>query len=769
METEDKNELARIEACLKHSISMYFDVPEIWKQLVIQDNILNDADWIAIVDATVDCLISDCPTLTSEGLIALRVGGKTFQDLIYTIALFFPYYADKRRDSSEAEERASAVPGPSQSKNFEGQPNHDAGSNQPNDSSYSDAAPEADMESGKHLNGQPENNSATSDAKLGLENAATEDEEYATAFRQQGLGDSTLGKDALGFETYVEAMARFLTNEGTQNPLTLSIEGEWGTGKSFFLRLLKDQLEYRGKIVVSFNAWRHDKDKELWSSFAIQFMQALARKTPFWKRIWGYVMLAKLRYSWKDGGWLDIAKVLSGIVLIVFVAFLIPWFGYHNGWETISNIIVKLSHKEPPAESRTWVAIGSVTAYFAALFEILKRYKTWLTKIFEVKLQKHLKHPDYEANASFIEDFHRDFGKIVKAFAQDSTVYVLVDDLDRCEVPKAADLMQALNLMISDNFNSDDTKSRKKARVESKSNESIPDKTKSDESRSDKANLVFVLAMDRAKVAASIAVKQEKALPYLIRNDSQSDTDKRLFSRSALEFGYNFIEKFIQLPFQLPIPNGVDIDKFIETLCGKETAKRVASRRGMLIEPLEVSDDVSIKVKRENVEEAARVDSPILHALLRASAPLFQSNPRRMKQFINQFRLRAYIVAPLVNQNPHGNLTLAHVGKLIAITMHWPTILGDIQREPKLLAELQAVAHGKAAVGMNLGAAGVSISRIAIGWAEDKELIDYLGLGIYVPSRANAEPTEIHSDFSNTDILSILRFAPQIKVATSGK
>jgi hypothetical protein len=36
----------------------------------------------------------------------------------------------------------------------------------------------------------------------------------------------------------------------------------------------------------------------------------------------------------------------------------------------------------------------------------------------------------------------------VKTYAEGSRVYVFVDDLDRCEVPKAAELMQALNLLI---------------------------------------------------------------------------------------------------------------------------------------------------------------------------------------------------------------------------------------------------------------------------------------------------------------------------------
>jgi hypothetical protein len=35
---------------------------------------------------------------------------------------------------------------------------------------------------------------------------------------------------------------------------------------------------------------------------------------------------------------------------------------------------------------------------------------------------------------------------MVECYAQDETVFVFIDDLDRCEAPKSAELMKALNL-----------------------------------------------------------------------------------------------------------------------------------------------------------------------------------------------------------------------------------------------------------------------------------------------------------------------------------
>ncbi|WP_082093122.1 P-loop NTPase fold protein [Methanosarcina siciliae] len=92
---------------------------------------------------------------------------------------------------------------------------------------------------------------------------------------------------------------------------------------------------------------------------------------------------------------------------------------------------------------------------------------------------------------------------MIKSYVGDSKVYVFIDDLDRCEVPKAAELMQAINLMISDD-----------------------------------SKVYFSLGMDRKVISAGLAAKNEKVVGYL--------------EVEGIEFGYEFIEKFIQLPFKVP-------------------------------------------------------------------------------------------------------------------------------------------------------------------------------------------------------------------------
>src|SRR5205085_10758027 len=55
-------------------------------------------------------------------------------------------------------------------------------------------------------------------------------------------GDQPTSEDSIGFTPYVNAIAEFLSNEKTKAPLTLSIEGEWGSGKSSFMLQLEKEL-----------------------------------------------------------------------------------------------------------------------------------------------------------------------------------------------------------------------------------------------------------------------------------------------------------------------------------------------------------------------------------------------------------------------------------------------------------------------------------------------------------------------------------------------
>lgn len=55
----------------------------------------------------------------------------------------------------------------------------------------------------------------------------------------------TVDEDQLGFDIWVSALHQFITSPETTTPLTIGIDGPWGTGKTSFMYMLQNMLECR--------------------------------------------------------------------------------------------------------------------------------------------------------------------------------------------------------------------------------------------------------------------------------------------------------------------------------------------------------------------------------------------------------------------------------------------------------------------------------------------------------------------------------------------
>jgi hypothetical protein len=631
--------------------------------------------------------------------------------------------------------------------------------------------------------------------------------------------------DSLGFAPYVKAVAGCLADKNTRPPLTLSIEGEWGSGKSSFMMQLREELRalvakrrreamrrrlkelraphpacwspsplrklrgflarlgaaastrlreivrryrkatrgpsdsaclppppsrglrrfatklrVRGELrrvrclTVEFNPWRHDKEDALWASFALEFVRKLSKEMPPGERVLAHFKLLHRRFKWRDG-WLVALRMAFLLIIIAAMAVALVSLLRAEGLPTWAEILG--GEKKDEALFRVVQASGAA-GYVAVILFFLSKFREFVGSPFAFDLRKYVEAPDYEGRVAFIEQFHEDFEKVVATYAgDDNKVYVFIDDLDRCDVPKAADLMQAINLMVS----------------------------------GDAPQLVFVIGMDREKVAAGLAVKNEKLLPYLAPRRPPAEAHPDAATARAqvspdiafgIEYGYNFIEKFIQLPFSVPQPAPMavqDLLKYIAPLVkltgdGGDDAKTDASKgpddvgsggvgkeaagpRDADAEREGESAGADAPDKEEQARQAAEIpakaspvsrpemaqtkatddserqaateeaeqgegftlqdlgDSVGIHNIVLMAAPALDYNPRRIKQYINLFRLKAYIAyeTGLLTRPARGRtaqrLTLEQLGKFVAIGVRWPRLVALLEEERTLLREMQ--------------------------------------------------------------------------------
>ncbi|MGC2300584.1 MAG: DUF2235 domain-containing protein [Acidobacteriaceae bacterium] len=91
-------------------------------------------------------------------------------------------------------------------------------------------------------------------------------------------------RDSLGADVYAGHLAQLISAKSTPLPLSLGLFGDWGAGKSFFMRLLHQQIENvtaqkdevfcRRVVQIHFNAW-HYLDTNLWANLVSEIFDQL--------------------------------------------------------------------------------------------------------------------------------------------------------------------------------------------------------------------------------------------------------------------------------------------------------------------------------------------------------------------------------------------------------------------------------------------------------------------------------------------------------------
>jgi hypothetical protein len=359
---------------------------------------------------------------------------------------------------------------------------------------------------------------------------------------------------------------------------------------------------------------------------------------------------------------------------------------------------------------------------------------------FKHDLEKYINAPDYASRVCFVERFHEDFKKVVDVYACGKRVFVFIDDLDRCEVPQAAELMKAINLMISDD-----------------------------------PALFFILGVDRIKVAAGLAVKDKELIPYLTAKES-SKVSTEEGNRDAIQgliYGSEFIEKFIQVPFHIPRADPAKLQEMLNIdiqedskISNKELDRKPPDTDAKNREfrandknQADYSKNAETSKEQEKKEKLRRdvglrlgTDSEEIKSIIQMVSKSLNCNPRRIKQFINLFRLRAYIAFETgvlkypANVENKGFITLEQLGKIIAIAIQWPLLFKKAIENKDIIHMIASVAEGRKG-GMDTGPIRP--------WEGDEKLMELV--------RANCQGNLLKRySLDGVDIDKILEILPKI-------
>jgi len=525
----------------------------------------------------------------------------------------------------------------------------------------------------------------------------------------RALADTPSKVDLLGFSDYAEALADFISNERTEKPLTIGIDAAWGMGKTTLMHMVEDRLarQHKGKhkrsfLTVWFNAWKYDQEESLWAALALEILAQVRTQFNWWQRACFWL---KLSYRRLDRAliWRSVLKLLAGVFIIYLLGAIVfgivaIWLGTDVFWKYAGTVGI----------------LGLIAAIYAAGKDIYDR----LAGPFDLKLADYVRKPDYKERVGFLAQFDEDFKRVIDVVTEGGKwpLVVFIDDLDRCAPPKPAEIIEAINILL------------------------------------DAQHCVFVVGMDARAVAGSIEAKYQDLCDYLGGADDPG----------GLTLGQRFLEKIVQISFRIPRVDPKVVESFIDAnlnilhdtlpehppktaVMEAEQLIKAEQRAGKSLDEAVQAVQTSrldipqsaLTEAREEVFAQSFDDCDEVRRAIHEAAPYLGFNPRKIKRFINNFRLQALIANRRGLLRPDA-IRLDLLAKCLIVTMRWPDFalavavdngfvpsLIDIHDEQRRLKDLQGRSpkdQVEDAQALELRMSDPRIKR----WADATELVDLL-------------------------------------------
>ena len=234
--------------------------------------------------------------------------------------------------------------------------------------------------------------------------------------------------DYLHFSVVSGTVAELIDESG-DNPISIGVSGNWGTGKSSMVKMIGKELEKSNKaekttyIFLEFNAWLYqgydDAKTALLHSVAKKLSEEMKKRhipesdKTLWKRFQKFT---------KRINWLQVSKI--GLPLLVG---LIPGAAPAGAAAALISSIVN-SIKTPDDKGKNAEAVETNLKEFLSNFDDI------------------LKDDETKSTTQQIEELRKDFEDILEKL--NIRLVVLVDDLDRCLPETAISTLEAMRLLL---------------------------------------------------------------------------------------------------------------------------------------------------------------------------------------------------------------------------------------------------------------------------------------------------------------------------------
>lgn len=246
--------------------------------------------------------------------------------------------------------------------------------------------------------------------------------------------------DPLGVGPLAAGVARFLANSATEPPLTIAVTGDWGTGKSSIMNLIRAELARYGFHGVWFNAWHHQTEEHLLASLSESIRRALP-----WVRRGGFGFRIRLFWRRTRNHWIGLLALVTATVAALGL-----WFRAGNGL----SIEALGSGASLDTSTVLLSLLGGLIVIPAWVFSLLRGGTTFGVSANRLYawLVGHVHVSRLQASTGLRHDFAESFREVTEALKSPDRpcgLVLFIDDLDRCRHENVVQVLEMVNFLVT--------------------------------------------------------------------------------------------------------------------------------------------------------------------------------------------------------------------------------------------------------------------------------------------------------------------------------
>lgn len=440
--------------------------------------------------------------------------------------------------------------------------------------------------------------------------------------KRQRYSDQPTTTDELGFKGSADALLGLINAvELEDTPLTIGIFGPWGSGKTSLMQMLHQQLDSNRFIPIWFDAWRYSQEDALWRALLLAVVEALRNQLlnddeRLLSLVQHQAASSNTPTDAPDKSDLKAARQrltgqLDDLVLSLYRSVEREELGgieinWREATKTTANIAVRLGLSFLPVVGTLANAVDKARESFGSGEDADR-----LVDIFQRERSK-----IYREQVRSLEQFYGTLKELVEQWivAADLRLIIFIDDLDRCLPDQSIGVLEAIKVFL------------------------------------DLRSCLFVLGVDRAVIERGIRIRYKE---FAVDEPAGTpDQPSRVF---PIE-GRDYLEKIVQVPFDLPPIETIAIERFLKS--------RLTAIDG--VSP----GDVNM----------------VAYSMSIGLLP----NPRKVKRAMNTFRLLHSLA-----QTHQRTLNLPLLAKLVVLQNSAPSLYEQVIKEPVWLQHLEQAARGR--------------------------------------------------------------------------